>query len=159
MSGDNKELVARLNAVLKNKLTGINQYFLHARMLKHLGNVKLADYEYKSSIDIMKHSDMLVEHILSLGGFPNLQDLSRLMIGETVEDMLRNDLTLSQSALDVIKDSLQFCESCITRKEAASTATMLRKILEGQLEHIDFLHHQLSGIQATMEMNREKDLA
>src|SRR3954470_7729387 len=99
MPAKNGELLTYLNAVLRNKLTGINQYFLHARMLKHMGNVRLADYEYKSSIDIMKHSDMLVEHILTLGGFPNLQELSKLNIGQTVADMLQSDLLLSQAAI------------------------------------------------------------
>lgn len=158
MSGDNNELISHLNAVLKNKLTGINQYFLHARMLKHLGNVKLADYEYKSSIDIMKHSDMLVEHILSLGGFPNLQELSKLRIGSTVEEMLSNDLMLSQSALALIKESMDFCESKPNSKEALVTLGILRKISEGQQEHIDFIHNQLQATPPT-EKNREKDYA
>jgi bacterioferritin len=159
MSGDNKELVSRLNAVLKNKLTGINQYFLHARMLKHVGNVKLADYEFKSSIDIMKHSDMLVEHILSLGGFPNLQELSKLMIGETVEAMLANDLALSKSGLAAIKESIEYCESQAPSKNAAATLVILRKIMEGQQEHIDFICNQLNVTQPSQEKNREKDYA
>jgi bacterioferritin len=159
MSGDNNELVSRLNAVLKNKLTGINQYFLHARMLKHVGNVKLADYEFKSSIDIMKHSDMLVELILSLGGFPNLQELSKLMIGETVESMLANDLALSESGLSAIKESIEYCESQASSQTASATAVILRKIMEGQQEHIDFIHNQLNVTQPTQEKNREKDYA
>ena len=92
-------LIKRLNAVLKNKLTGINQYFLHARMLKHWGDVKLADQEYKASIDAMKHSDMLVEHILSLGGLPNLQELGTLSIGETPTAMLCNDKAHVESCI------------------------------------------------------------
>src|SRR5580704_17010298 len=102
-----KELIRHLNAVLKNKLTGINQYFLHARMLKHMGQVKLADYEYKSSIDIMKHSDMLVEHILSIGSRPNLQDLGQLRIGETALRMLQNDLLLSDATLAAIHAAIE----------------------------------------------------
>ena len=155
MPGANKELIAHLNALLKNKLTGINQYFLHARMLKHMGNVKLADYEYKSSIDIMKHSDMLVEHILSLGGFPNLQELSKLMIGETVEDMLKNDLIHSEAALQITTDTIDFCESQAPSKEYTAATSLLRKILEGQQEHIDFLTTQLSSL----EKLNQKDFA
>src|SRR5580692_1836607 len=115
-----KELTRHLNAVLKNKLTGINQYFLHARMLKHQGHVKLADYEYKSSIDIMKHSDMLVEHILSLGGSPNLQELGKLRIGETLESMLENDIAYSAETLALLHDALDFSE-----EKAPGTATLL----------------------------------
>jgi bacterioferritin len=153
MPAKNGELITHLNAVLRNKLTGINQYFLHARMLKHMGNVKLADYEYKSSIDIMKHSDMLVEHILSLGGIPNLQELSRLMIGETVEAMLANDLLLSEAALATLREALQFCEG---HKEHAATAHVLRRIMDAQQEHIDFIHNQIGSLNSSKQ---EKDCA
>lgn len=145
------ELIARLNAVLKNKLTGINQYFLHARMLKHMGNVKLADYEFKSSIDIMKHSDMLVEHILTLGGAPDLQELSRLRIGETVSSMLENDLALSQVTLADIRLALDYSESI----HSDASSVILRKIYDGQQEQIDFIRVQLAALQTPVR----KDVA
>ena len=149
MSGENKQILAYLNSILRNKLTAINQYFLHARMLKHMGYLKLADYEYKSSIEHMKHSDMLVEHVLSLGGIPNLQELNKLMIGETVESMLQNDLVLSEAVMTIIHEALG--EGLLN----PATTDVLRKILEGQQEHIDFLHHQRSSLVK----QKEKDIA
>jgi len=153
ISTPDNELIAYLNVVLKYKLTGINQYFLHARMLKYMGNVKLADYEYKSSIDIMKHSDMLVEHILSIGGFPDLQELSKLNIGETASEMLQSDLLLSEATLVAINAAIEIAE----RKEKMATAGILRKILEAQQEHIDFIHNQISYL--TTDKLKEKESA
>ena len=139
-----KETIKHLNIILKNELTAINQYFLHARMLKHMGLMKLADHEYKESIDEMKHADMLVDRILFLGGLPNLQDLGKLFIGETVDEILKCDLKLEDAANKDLKAAITVCEG----KEDYASADILHRILENEEEHVLFLRTQLSLIDA-----------
>ena len=92
MKGDPK-VIELLNEALKNELTAVNQYWLHYRMLDNLGVGHLAEFERQESIDEMKHADKLAARILFLDGLPNFQMLGRLRIGETVEEMLKADLT------------------------------------------------------------------
>lgn len=139
MKGDAK-VVAQLNKVLGNELVAINQYFLHARMLEDQGFSRLGKHEYEESIDEMKHADELVQRILFLEGLPNLQDLGRLRIGETVREILQCDLDLELQAIPDLRDGIVLCEE--TRDFVSRD--LLRRILDSEEEHVDWLETQLS---------------
>ena len=145
MKPQNQEIIDYLNKVLKNELTAINQYFLHAKILEDRGLKKLAEKEKHESIEEMEHADWLMERILFLEGLPNLQDLDRIMIGEDVEEMLDCDLRQEMIAVPLLRKAIAFCES----QSDYVSRDLLNKILTSEEEHIDWLEIQQRLINDT----------
>lgn len=142
MKGD-KKVIDFLNQALKNELTAINQYFLHSRMLNDWGVTKLGKKEYEESIEEMHHADWLIERILFLGGLPNLQDLGKLHIGESVQEILECDLKVEHIAIPLLRDAMEYCESV----RDYGSRDLFGKILHNEEEHVDYLETQFSLIE------------
>ena len=148
------KVVEHLNTQLTNELTAVNQYFLHARTLRHWGVTLLAKHEYKESIEEMHHADWLIERILFLGGLPNVQRLNQVLVGESVEEVLRADLKLEEKALSDLREGIAYCEQV---RDYVSRDLLLR-ILANEEEHEDFLDRQFDlikqiGIERYIQLN------
>ena len=148
MQGD-RAIISRLNQVLTNELTSVNQYFLHARMLENWGLRRLGKMVYDESIGEMRHADKLIKRILFLDGLPNLQDLRKLTVGETVLEALTADLALEMSGRTTLVEGVGECEAAadfVSRE-------VLVDILTDTEEHIDFLETQLALAKSMGEHN------
>ena len=142
MQPNDQEINAHLNRALRNELTAINQYFLHARMLKDWGLKELGEHEYHESVDEMKHADDIIERILFLEGLPNLQDIGKLYIGQSVKEIFECDLKLEMEAVPDLRESIEFCEKIsdfVSRQ-------LFTSILASEEEHIDWIETQLDLI-------------
>ena len=148
MKGDAR-VIEYLNKALYNELTAINQYFLHAKMLKNWGLKELSEHEYHESIDEMKHADKLSERILFLEGLPNFQALGKLRIGEGPREVLTCDLALELEALPLLREAISYCE----QTQDIVSRRLFADILDSEEEHIDWIETQLSLMDRVGDQN------
>jgi bacterioferritin len=148
MQGD-KAIIRLLNQVLTNELTAVNQYFLHARMYENWGLAKLGKITFDESMGEMKHADKLIKRILFLDGLPNLQDLHKLKIGESIGEGLEADLAVEAGGRVVLVDGVKQCELA----QDYVSRELLKEILVDTEEHIDFLETQLGLLRSLGEPN------
>jgi bacterioferritin len=139
----NVDVVKVLNEVLRKELTGINQYFIHAKMCKNWGYAVLAEHAWNESIDEMKHADQIVERILFLEGVPNVQAYDKIQIGSNVKRQLENDLGLEQAALTVLRPGIR---TCLGARDDASRE-LLEHIVVDEEHHIDWIETQFHQIK------------
>jgi len=148
MKGD-KKVIEYLNAALKKELGAINQYFLHSRILEDWGITKLAQHEYNESIEEMKHADDLIKRILFLEGLPNLQDIAKLHIGESIKEILECDLKIEIEGVENYKEAIAYADSV----QDYVSRDLFLTILKDEEGHVDYLETQLELLNQIGEQN------
>lgn len=143
MKGD-EQVIEYLNKALRHELTAVSQYWLHYRLLDDWGFKKLAKHERAESIEEMEHADSLVERIIMLEGFPNMQQLDPLMIGENLQEVLESDLKAEYHARDLYIEGRDVCRE----KKDYVSMNLFEKLLEDEEGHIDWIETQLESIKA-----------
>ena len=144
MQGD-PQVIAFLNAQLKNELAAVNQYFLHAKMLQNWGYERLHHKVRERSIDEMKDADEIIGHVLYLEGVPNVQRMNTVHVGETVPEQLKLDLKAEQEMLALLNEGIVHC----TKVMDFTTRHMLEDMAEDVDGHIDWIETQLETIKQT----------
>jgi bacterioferritin len=142
MKGDAK-VIEFLNQALRHELTAINQYWLHYRLLENWGLKDLAKTWRKESIEEMEHADKLVDRILFLDGFPNMQVLDPLHIGQNVKEILECDLKAEYSARELYEKAATHCHSV----RDYVTRDLFEKLMSDEEHHIDFLETQIDLVK------------
>ena len=142
MKGDAK-VVEYLNKALRHELTAINQYWLHYRLLENWGFKDMAKYWRKESIEEMEHADKLVDRIIFLDGFPNMQVLDPLRIGQSVEEIVKADLSTELDARNLYLEAAAYCLSINDRV----SELLFEGVVKSEEKHIDFLETQLELIK------------
>ena len=139
----NPKVIAALNEALKEELTAINQYFLHAEMCENWHYSKLGDFIRKQSIDEMKHAEQIIERILFLDGTPSMTELMQLNVGQNVKDQLESDLKLELAAV------VQYNRAVALARDANDNASreLFERLLKDEEEHVDWLEAQLHQIK------------
>ena len=138
MKGDPK-VIDYLNKGLRHELTAVNQYWLHYRLLHHWGFLALAKQWRKESIEEMQHADKFVDRIIFLDGFPNMQVLDPLHIGQNVKEILDCDLAAEMSARTLYEEAATYCHSV---RDYVSR-DLFENLMKDEEHHIDFLETQL----------------
>ncbi|NET71231.1 MAG: bacterioferritin [Sphaerospermopsis sp. SIO1G2] len=146
---DRKDVITQLNILLKNELTAINQYFLHAKMLAHQGYKAFAAFEHQESIEEMKHADQIVERIFLLGGLPNLQDLGRLRVGENPLEVIECDYELEQQVLADLMEAHRVADAA----GDPISVNLIEDILAAEEKHIEELEAKRTQIKAMGQQN------
>ncbi len=154
MQGDAK-VIDYLNKALRHELTAINQYWLHYRILDNWGLLEMAKVWRKESIEEMEHADKFTARILFLDGFPNMQVLDPLRIGQNVKEILECDLAAEHSARALYQEAATYCHGV----KDYVTRDMFESVMKDEEDHIDFLETQLDLIKRVgLELYTQKHM-